>query len=62
MKKITVNLPVDVLEEATRLTGKNMTMTLIEELEEIQSRAKRSALRDLCGNFKLDIDLESSRQ
>ena len=42
-RKITVNVPVRVLQNAVRVTGKGVTLTVIEGLEEIDRRAKRSA-------------------
>jgi hypothetical protein len=61
-KKITVNVPVTTLEMATRITGKGVTLTIIEGLEELQRRAKRSALRSLRGKIRLELDLATTRR
>jgi hypothetical protein len=61
-KRITANLPDTLLEEATAVTGKGITETLIAGLEMVRrsrAHAKASALR---GKIQLDIDLESSRE
>ena len=61
-RRITANLPDTLLEEATAVTGKGITETLIAGLELIRrsrAHAKASLLR---GKIHLDIDLESSRE
>ena len=62
IKKVTVNLPADVLENARKLTGKGITPTILEGLEELQRRAKRSALRALKGKVRFALDLEETRR
>ena len=62
LKKVTVNLPARVLESATRLTGKGITPTILEGLQEIERRAKRSALRGLKGKVRFKLDLEETRR
>ena len=61
-QEITVNVPVRVLQNAVRVTGKGVTLTVIEGLEEIDRRAKRSALRALRGKIRFDLDLEATRR
>ena len=61
-RKITVNVPVRVLENAVRVTGKGITPTVIEGLEELDRRAKRSALRALRGKVRFELDLEDTRR
>jgi len=62
VRKITVNVPVRVLENAVKVTGKGVTLTVIEGLEELDRRAKRSALRALRGKVRLELDLEETRR
>ena len=62
LRKITVNVPAETLENATRITGKGVTPTIIEGLEEIERRAKRSALRALRGKVRFDLDLAATRR
>jgi hypothetical protein len=62
LKKVTVNIPVETLQAATRLTGKGITPTIVEGLREIERRAKRSALRSLRGKVRFELDLEETRR
>ncbi len=62
MQKVTVNLPVATLEHATQITGKGITLTILEGLEELERRAQRSALRGLKGKVRLALDLEETRR
>jgi hypothetical protein len=61
-RKITVNVPGRVLENAVKVTGKGVTSTVIEGLEELDRRAKRSALRALRGKVRFELDLEDTRR
>jgi hypothetical protein len=61
-RRITANLPADLLDEAMRVTGKGITETLIEGLVRVRrSRAYRRAMA-LRGRMALDIDIEESRE
>ena len=62
VRKITVNVPADVLDEATRITGKGVTATVIEGLTELRRRDMRSALRRLKGKVRFSLDLEATRR
>jgi hypothetical protein len=62
LRKVTVNLPGDLLDEAIRITAKGITPTIVEGLHEIQRRAKRSALRRLRGKVRFALDLEATRR
>jgi hypothetical protein len=62
LRKVTVNVPVETLENATRITGKGITPTIIEGLEELERRAKRSALRALRGKVRFELDLAATRR
>lgn len=61
VRKITVNVPADVLDDATRVTGKGITETVVEGLLELKRREKRSSLRRLRGKVQFDLDLETRR-
>ena len=62
VKRITANLPEDLLEEAMETTGKGITDTLTEGLELVRrTRAYRKAVA-LRGTLDLRIDLEESRE
>jgi hypothetical protein len=62
LKKVTVNLPEEALANAQRLTGKGITSTLIEGLAALERRSLRTALRQLRGEVKFELDLEKSRR
>jgi hypothetical protein len=62
VRKVTVNLPADLLDDAIRITAKGITPTIVEGLHEIRRRAKRSALRQLRGKVRLELDLETTRR
>jgi len=61
-RKVTVNIPVEILEQATQMTGQGITSTVIAGLRELEKRAKRSALRNLKGKVRFKLDLDTSRQ
>lgn len=62
VRKVTANLPSDVLARAQRLTGKGITATLVDALESLDRQAKRGALRRLRGKISFDLDLEKTRR
>jgi hypothetical protein len=61
LRKVTVNLPEDLLERAQNLTGKGITETLIDGLRELERGRKLSALRKLKGKIRFDLDLDETR-
>jgi hypothetical protein len=62
VRKIATNLPSDLLQEATRLTGLNQTQTLIEGLRELIASRKRQKLLSLRGKLHIDFDARKARQ
>ena len=61
-KRVTANLPADLLQAAMAVTGKGITETLVEGLELVRrSGAFKKAMR-LQGKIQLDVDLEESRE
>jgi hypothetical protein len=62
LRRITANLPDDLLEEAMEASGKGITETLKEGLRLVKrTRAHGKAMR-LKGKIHLDVDLEGSRE
>lgn len=62
LRRITANLPEDLLDEAMAASGKGITDTLTEGLRLVKrTRAYVKAMR-LKGKIKLDVDLERSRE
>jgi hypothetical protein len=61
-RRVTANLPVELLDGACRVTGKNITATLVAGLELVKrSDAARKAAR-LKGRLHLDVDVDLSRE
>jgi len=61
-KRITANLPEKLLREATRITRKGITETLVEGLHLVRrARAYEKAMA-LRGKVRLAVDLEVSRE
>ena len=61
-RKITANIPQDILENAQRLTGKGITLTLVEGLKALDRNARISALRRLRGKVEFNLDLDRTRR
>ena len=61
-RKVTANLPLEVLARARKLTGKGTTATLIEALEALEQQFNRSALRKLHGKVEFSLDLTATRR
>lgn len=60
-RKITVIVPEELLDDATRVTGKGVTATVIEGLDELRKRERRVALRRLKGHVRFSLDLGKTR-
>jgi hypothetical protein len=61
-RRITANLPRDLLEEAMQATGKGITETIVEGLQLVQrTRAYEKAMA-LRGKIRLTVDLSESRE
>jgi hypothetical protein len=62
IKRITANLPEDLLEEAMGVSHLNLTETLIKGLELVKKGQAGSKAQELKGRLDLSIDLEVSRE
>ena len=62
VKRITANLPRELLEEAMIASGKGITETLVEGLEKICSASAYEKAMALKGKVNVEIDLEVSRE
>jgi hypothetical protein len=61
-RRVTANLPDDLLDDAMEVTGKGITETLVTGLDLVRrTRAHRTAMA-LRGKIKLKIDLDESRE
>jgi len=55
-------VPVVLLAEAQRVTGKGLTETLVRGLELVRRSAAAEKAARLKGKIRLDVDLEASRE
>jgi hypothetical protein len=62
VKRITANLPEDLLKEATRVTQQGITETLIEGLKLVRRSAAFEKAQALKGKINLQVDLDISRE
>lgn len=61
-RRVTANLPVELLEGARRVTGQGITETLVRGLELVRRSAAADKAARLKGRLRLDVDLEVSRE
>ena len=62
VKRITANLPSDLLDEAGKITGNGITETLIEGLQLIRGRRAFQKALALRGTINLDLDMDELRE
>jgi hypothetical protein len=60
-RRVTANLPSDLLEGAMEATGKGISETIVEGLRQIQRRRFYDRAMALRGQVKLEINLEQVR-
>ena len=61
-RRITANLPRQLLDEAMEVTGKGITETLVEGLRLVRRARAYDRAMALRGKVHLEIDLETSRE
>jgi len=61
-KRITANLPEDLLKEAQEVTGQGITETLVLGLRLVRRSRAFEKASTLKGKLKLDVNLEASRE
>jgi hypothetical protein len=61
-RRITANLPEELLQEAMEVTGKGITDTLIEGLRRVRRMRAFTKAQALRGKITLKIDVEESRE
>ena len=61
-RRITANLPKNLLEEAMQVTKKGITETIVEGLQQLRRRRAYEKAMALRGKIQLDIDLDVSRE
>lgn len=62
IKRISANLPAQLLEETTKITRKGITETLIAGLKLLQRSQAYEKAKPLKGKLHLDLDLDASRE
>ena len=61
-RRVTANLPEDLIDDAREVTGKGLTETLIEGLKLLKRSRAFSKAMALKGKLDLKVDLRSSRE
>lgn len=61
VRRVTANLPANLLESAMRATGKGITDTIVEGLEHIKRRHFYEKLMALRGKTHFDTDVDDLR-
>lgn len=61
-RRVTANLPGDLLDDAMEVTGKGITETLVEGLRLVRRARGFERAMALRGKLRLDVDLEESRE
>ena len=62
IRRVTVNLPADLLKEARHVSGAGVTETLKQGLSLLKRGAALTKASRLRGRLKLDVDLRVSRE
>ena len=61
-KRITANLPADLLKDATQVTERGITDTIVYGLQLVKRTSAYEKAQKLKGKLNLDIDLDLSRE
>jgi len=60
-RRVTANLPGGLLDTARKITGKGITETIVEGLQEIRRRRFYERALALQGKLRLRVDVEAVR-
>jgi hypothetical protein len=60
-RRVTANLPTDLLDAAMEATGRGITETIVEGLTQVQRRRFYDRAMALRGQLKLEINLDQVR-
>lgn len=61
VRRVTANLPAELLQKAMDYTGKGITETLVDGLELLRRRRFYEKFKALQGKVHLEIDIDESR-
>lgn len=62
MKRVTVNLPRDLLKDASEVTGAGTTETIVQGLRILAQRRAYSKALALKGKLDLRVDVDAARE
>lgn len=62
IRKVTINIPAELLDSAQQLTGKGITGAIEEGLKELQRKYLRNELLKLRGKVDFKLDLNQTRR
>lgn len=62
IRRITANIPADLLEEAIEVSGRGITETLIEGLRLLKRRRAHEKAQKLVGKVDIKLNLGISRE
>lgn len=62
MRKITVEVPADLLDRVQTYTGEGVTETIRVALKKMDALRAQQELRKLRGTFKFTVDLDALRE
>jgi hypothetical protein len=62
VKKISTNIPEQLLKKACSITNLNQTEALIAGLKELIAQHEREAIVSMKGKVQIDLDLDEIRQ
>jgi hypothetical protein len=60
-RRVTANIPEDLLKAAQEVTGAGITETLVEGLERVRRQRFYQKLQQLKGKIHLNIDIDELR-
>lgn len=60
-RRVTANVPEDLLKAAQEVTGKGITETIVDGLERVRRQRFYEKLQQLKGKIHLDIDIDELR-
>ena len=60
-RRVTANLPEELLAKAMDYTGRGITETIVEGLEQLRRKRFYEKFMALKGKIHLDIDIDKSR-
>jgi hypothetical protein len=60
-KRVTANLPAELLTDAVKITGQNVTDTIVRGLELVRRSAAYDVAMKLKGKVQIELDISKAR-